>query len=419
MFTDRLQFQETKLKNGITIYYRNEPVAYTRICLTVPVGTIHNIRPIIPGTAHFLEHLIYEQTNISGNNSFSRRVGLYGGWVNAYTRTYETSFDLSIPTRHLTAVLPDFFQLIFQPQFTDEDVAIHRGIIKNERHRDEPWYPEADEHNHYLSTQWKQSVNYPIEQIFGSDTDLNQITADYLKRFHRHYLDPRIRVVAAGSGDIESLVSQLEDLSVSQHNLTERFQLDSWKHREFHTKGFADLNQYEYRIGGFIQPQLTPELTRAANFIQSYLTNSVHGPLYQWLREEEGWAYETTFYSSSARWIYDWSLYLPVDSYEQVAAIRKELRPRIESALRDKVRINKEVDRMMAILEAYPYEAVDSIVEEFEDIYNTYGRPIDQTTWRQYVEYCRDPDWLWRVYGYVYDPVKVGEVCLTPLDAAE
>ena len=59
---DRQVFEIHQLANGMSVYHYPSDQPYVVIRLRIPFGSAHNTGEILPGTAHFFEHMMFRET---------------------------------------------------------------------------------------------------------------------------------------------------------------------------------------------------------------------------------------------------------------------------------------------------------------------------------------------------------------------
>jgi len=93
MARDRLVFETIKLSNGMTVHYYPEDIPLARMSIMIPFGHAHNCGSIVPGTAHFLEHIVFGRSKqFPRKGEYEEVSSLEGATTNAVTRTFNTSF---------------------------------------------------------------------------------------------------------------------------------------------------------------------------------------------------------------------------------------------------------------------------------------------------------------------------------------
>lgn len=127
------------------------------------------------GTAHYLEHKMFE--NSDGVNS-DMRFSALGADANAFT-TYDRTAYLFNTTGSVSACLGELFRLVLQPYFTEESVDRERGIIAEEIRgaSDHPW-----ERAYVQLLKGMYERNAVRTEIAGSEQSIAQVTPALLYR---------------------------------------------------------------------------------------------------------------------------------------------------------------------------------------------------------------------------------------------
>lgn len=414
---DRQLFDEKTLKNGIRTFQYLDDTPYTQVILQVPVGSSNSTGSVTPGTFHFLEHILMLRSKRHPQaKEFNRLVGLKGGRFGASTSCFNTSYRLKIPSKNLRTVLPGFYSHIFEPVFNEQDIERERGVIANERRKKERWFPTDTEIGQYLRTQWQWDCPLSLRQRLGCDEDLARMTPQSLLEAHRSYFDPRVRVMVGGSGDVSALFDSLSTLAVSAQQPPQCFEPIHWVNQEYHERAFRDIRRFELHYAGIVVPRPEPLVVQALRFILIYLTNSIHGPLHEWLREEKGWVYEVGHSHDFDNKSLDWTLYFPLGNREQVNVVRAELEGRISAALDDEEKVDREVDRLGDHFDTFIYLRLEDILEDAQHCLESFGYIIPEVQLRKYLEKMRDVHFLQQVWREAFTPEQTGCFCAVPLE---
>ncbi len=145
---------------------------------------INNEEPIIipPGTAHFLEHKLFEKEDGDAFAGF----GALGADANAFTNAYQTSYLFST-SQNFSSALSYLLDFVQAPYFTQQTVAKEQGIIGQEIQM------YADDPN------WKVymgllNLMYPdtalATDIAGTQASIALITPELLYQIHRAFYQP-------------------------------------------------------------------------------------------------------------------------------------------------------------------------------------------------------------------------------------
>lgn len=139
--TDYPRFKESiiqeTLASGMKVVILPKPGFVRKSAtLVVPFGSLshrvkldcENKQILFPaGTAHFLEHMLFESTS----EKTVRKFALLGASVNAYTTYNRTAIYFST-TNGLSETLAVLFDMIMAVQFTKESIEKEKSIIEKE-----------------------------------------------------------------------------------------------------------------------------------------------------------------------------------------------------------------------------------------------------------------------------------------------
>ena len=216
IYNERLKegYYKEVLENGLTVLvYPNENKTSTYAMLSAPVGSttldfsVNNEEMSVPlGTAHFLEHKLFE--NEDGVDAFSL-FALTGASANAYTSFDKTTylFEASLDVEQSLRTLIGF---VSSPYFTEATVAKEQGIIGQEikMYRDHPSWRQLFELFKLLYD------THPIKhEIAGTIESIAEITPSSLYSFYNAFYDPTKMVLAvAGNIKAETVVDICKEM---------------------------------------------------------------------------------------------------------------------------------------------------------------------------------------------------------------
>jgi predicted Zn-dependent peptidase len=84
------------------------------------------------GLAHFIEHLLFKETERRSTNQILNRLELVGADLNAYTTKEYTCLHASLLKQHLERAMDLFEDLVFHSTFPNEELQKERGVILDE-----------------------------------------------------------------------------------------------------------------------------------------------------------------------------------------------------------------------------------------------------------------------------------------------
>lgn len=414
---DPLAFETHTLANGITVYTQKMDVPFFDMTIQIPIGSAHSHTGNAggaPGIAHYLEHMLFNRSKrYPERQSFQKMMQLKGGYWNAatYHGTF-TEIQASAPLELQGVVVEGVLDHVYHPIFTPEDMAIERAIVANERNQ-RKYFPASSKLEHYLNTQWMRDSLVSKQQVFGTDEDLAAITPEQLYSFMAAYAVPGTRVVVGGGHDLGRILPMLEAVQTKISHVVPVFETLGWNHKASHAAAFDDLDTPEYYVGNCCAGSLSYDDSITLGFMLRMLTNSVHGPLYEWTRLEKGWTYGISYskWNSPERW--GWRIELPLNSDQPLEEIRSELAHRIVGALSDADLIKKEAERW-EYSEVYSFQTIESRTSTALGYLQTYGKVLGVKESRDIVRANARPERLTQLYETHISPSTWGEVLAIP-----
>ena len=218
-------------KNGLKVYlvpYNNKKNYYAVLGCKYGSGDIefkiNNKNIITPfGTAHFLEHKMFEMENGVDPFKFFSKSGVN---TNAST-TFDNTRYYIWGINDIEANLSYLLDFVYTPYFTSENVEKEKGIIKEEilMYEDDPEWAMDDEMRKNLF------YELPIrEKIAGTVESINSITKDDLYNAYNTFYNPSNMVLIIG-GNID--VFKLEKLINNHKILNSISKIDNIKRKEY------------------------------------------------------------------------------------------------------------------------------------------------------------------------------------------
>ena len=190
-------------KKEFVKYYSVISVKYGSINSTFKKGG-DNLITIPDGTAHYLEHKLFEQPD--GTNAFDK-FSKYGANANAYTSFSNTAYLFSA-TERFEDCLSHLLDYVFTPYFTEENVNKERGIIGQEIRM----YDDDPSWKVFFNMLKGMYVNHPItKDIAGTVESIADITENVLYEAYEAFYHPANMVLfMAGNIDPGSAAEIIE-----------------------------------------------------------------------------------------------------------------------------------------------------------------------------------------------------------------
>jgi predicted Zn-dependent peptidase len=124
-------YQVHTLSNGIRILFKHSPSTITHCCFVVNAGSRDETEQQA-GLAHFIEHVLFKETEKRNTSQILNRLELVGADLNAYTAKEYTCIHASLLNQHLERAVDLFEDILFHSTFPVEEIEKERGVILDE-----------------------------------------------------------------------------------------------------------------------------------------------------------------------------------------------------------------------------------------------------------------------------------------------
>lgn len=188
-----------KFKNGATLIYFKHNVNNTT---RVTGGFISGAqKDIIPGTAHFLEHMM---GNLGDKQDLVRRSDIH---TNAFTTSSCVCFELNIPNKHLDKGFDVLKYMTFNNDFDPSYFENERKAILQEN----ILYSQEIKHLNDL-----YNSSYTGQKILGSEKDINKITIKDIQDYKKeNFVSENYVICVTSSLDFDTIKQQVEETIIS------------------------------------------------------------------------------------------------------------------------------------------------------------------------------------------------------------
>lgn len=204
-----------KLKNGLSIYFlpdANKKSYYVNLVtfygsndLEYKIQDTNEKFKDPLGLAHYLEHKVFEMPDETDPFVF---FGQSGTDVNAGTSYYSTKYYMW-GSNNFKENLQYFIRMIFNPNFTENNIIKERGIIEEEikMYDDDPGWQIEDACRKNLFHNW-----YIKEKIAGTIESIALINEEMLNNAYKAFYQPNNMALAiSGNFDKEEILNLLEN----------------------------------------------------------------------------------------------------------------------------------------------------------------------------------------------------------------
>ena len=207
-----------KLSNGLTVYLRSNdrPGGSAEMRLAINAGSGQE-DPDQSGTAHFLEHMLFNGTAQFPANKLIdtlRGFGMtFGADVNAYTTYDETVYELNVPTSestNLTTGLDVLREWLSAATLDPAEVDSEKGVVLDEwRQSDQSFEGRVGK---AIEAMMLTGSGYEDRQTIGTDVAIKSMTPELLRRFYDTWYRPdNAAIMVVGDIDVDKVESEIRN----------------------------------------------------------------------------------------------------------------------------------------------------------------------------------------------------------------
>lgn len=276
------------LNNGLRIVAQEKEGAKTcSLGVWVASGSCFET-PETAGTSHFIEHMLFRGTKTRSALDIAVETDEMGGVMNAYTAKEMTCFYAHTLSEHTEKALDLICDMIMNPLLSEEDIALEKGVIKEEiaMYEDSPEDLCADV---YYENVWKGSMLG--SNILGTAKTVDSVTRESLcAHMKKFYVPERTVVSICGKFNKAAAIEICKKHFSGLKNTGFRVNAPPAEYTPGITCVKKDFMQNQLIIG-FPGVSLTDSSRHAASLIASILGSASSSRLFQRIREELGLVY--------------------------------------------------------------------------------------------------------------------------------
>lgn len=202
-----IDYQVHTLSNGIRILYKPSPSPITHCCFVVNAGS-RDENDTQQGLAHFIEHLLFKETEKRNTTQILNRLELVGADLNAYTTKEYTCIHASLLRQHLERTIDLFEDILFHSTFPQEELEKERGVILDEiaSYLDQPDEAIQDDFEELLFKGHALGKN-----ILGTPESVNTLNQEDIRHFlNANYNTSEMVFAVIGDHDFKKLIKLCE-----------------------------------------------------------------------------------------------------------------------------------------------------------------------------------------------------------------
>jgi zinc protease len=201
--------------NGFKLWVK--PVAtdpYVRITLTLNAGGLQD--PLgKPGTAHYLEHLLFESLPHRQAIADLKQMGAV---MNGHTSIDRMAFYIDVPKVHWKKAVLLIYKMVFKPKFTKDSVNSERvpilAELKYRFQNSHEWLRLRSPFNADLDKDyWRREFNLDLNfrSLIGNEAQVRSVTLDDIGRYYAgNFLPDRMTLTVIGDVHVVDLRNQVD-----------------------------------------------------------------------------------------------------------------------------------------------------------------------------------------------------------------
>ena len=242
-----MDYQVHQLQNGIRVLHKPSPSNISHACIIINAGSRDEDQSK-DGMAHFIEHLLFKQTEKRNTNQILNRLELVGADLNAYTTKEYTCVHASFLKPHLERSLDLFEDILFHSVFPEEEMNKEKEVILDEisSYQDQPDEAINDDFEDLLFE------GHPLgRNILGTPESVKGFKKKDIQLFMKsNYRTDEIIIGIFGDYDFKTVIRISEKLyGKVPANLTERVREKIGNYSPKHSIFSKPINQAHCVIG--------------------------------------------------------------------------------------------------------------------------------------------------------------------------
>lgn len=263
------------LRSGLTIHHQPSPFPSTAIHIKVCSGSVNDV---IAGTAHILEHTLFEGTKTFKNSKkLTSFIEDLGGELNAYTGLDSSNYYCIIPNKHLNKAVKVLQSMFNEPLLRKKDLLREIKVIKEEI------LSQKDDFMQELGNKLFKTVykNTPVATpASGTLQSIKKIKISHVKNYYKkHYNKKNIIITVVGK-----MPTGLEKIGLSKGQRT--------KHTFYNGK-FGGNKTLQRKVGSCYHAQAYAITSLPVfDILENIFDKGQSGVLFHYLRTKHHAAYD-------------------------------------------------------------------------------------------------------------------------------
>lgn len=297
-----------KFPTGETLIYYKHNINNTTKFLAGFLGGA--MQDIIPGTAHFLEHMLHKESPMFDKEFIAKMNKQFDVDSNAYTSDQYLMFYGDVPNRNLDSVLELNSHLLLNKTFNEKSIDLERGAIDEEINM----YANEGCGEQQIKASGKLGIGILDEaietitvprtpddfSILGSHDDIAKINGEVLKEYSdRVFVAENMVMTVVSNLEFDEIKEKMEKYFVgkAKSDPTKRVRYQKTKYYPPSNYIVKDNtgNQKTVEIAVSFMSKKPEKDTRLYSYVEDYIFNGFGGRLLNEIRRKKGLAYTTQF----------------------------------------------------------------------------------------------------------------------------
>lgn len=286
-----------KFPNGATlIYYKHNYNKTTQF----RVGFIGGARmDVIPGTAHFLEHMLLKRTPELEETFINKTAKQSDVDTNGFTTSDVVMLSADTVDSNLDMTCEIYSNLLFNTKFDQKDIDLERGAIDEEIN----YYKDGDGSASALSTALSciRQPGLSVFKILGKHKDIKQITEKTLQDFiDSNFVSENMVISVVSDKEFDEIKDLFEKYFASKAKSDPSKRVCYTKSKYYEPSNYVFKQKDDTRktvelFVSFMQRKSERE-TNLYAYVEDYILNGFAGRLLEKLRVERGLVYSASYY---------------------------------------------------------------------------------------------------------------------------
>ncbi len=390
-----------KFSNGATLlYYKHNINNTTKFYVGYLSGASQDK---IPGTAHFLEHMLFIETPTLSRMEKSALLKDYDVDYNAFTtRDYVLLYG-DTPNRFIDNVLEIYSDCLFNKNFKIESINLERMAIEEEVNMVSGNNKEDD----FIDLSYSQ-IAVPKKEcnLTGTKEDIAKINKEVLQEyFDRVFVSENMIISVVSNLEFDEIKEKFEKMFVNKAKSDKtkkvKYEKTNYYFPSNYISKIKDSNQKTVQVNVAFMSRKPERETHLFSYVENYIFNGFSGRLMKEIRLKRGLAYATNYASLLFPNNMSLNSFMTLTSKKKVNETIETLGQIITDIARNGITqeeldackemiLAREEDRKNGLKTIDPLKILNRYLEGTEVFFNNQIHKVKELTLDQVNKYLRD-----------------------------